>query len=344
MLTNKPIRIHRPRGAAWLVALTVLATGLVVLPATPAAAAGLLVTITPTSGAPGTALWPGQSTTVTGSVSVPFGVNSETVSIIDQTAAQTVASCTGHLPGGSTFSCPVVVSQTGPTTHLYYATAQETSFGKTSSGVSDSVALTWGESVYLQTAPLWVAPNTVAVGTTVTLTATSFLDVGPTPYYIEIFDSNGTRIAVCPTGRTCSTTVTQNAATTHDYRAYVGPNTLTPPIFGTYWRSADSYVTWNDGTNTVSINFIESNLFGLTASAPAIPQGYVIEIFDENSGQLLASCAVSPCIHEGGGDGSVFDGYVAFIAPPATTTLPPIGLLASSNTAQSGIPFEPFVS
>jgi hypothetical protein len=184
--------------------------------------------------------------------------------------------------------------------------------------------------------------NTVAVGAVVTLSATSYLDVGPSPYYLEIYDMTaGTRICLQGMGTTCTTTVSQNAAATHVYRAYVASRSDTPPIDGRYWRSADSYVTWNDGTKTALLHFNESNVLGILGSAPSIPQGYVFEIFDENSGQPIATCAASPC-NIFGGDASVFDGYVAFIAPAASTTLPPVGLLASSNTLQTGYPAPPF--
>jgi hypothetical protein len=343
MLSSKPIRLHLPRHVAWLVALTVLATGLVVLPATPAAADGLYVTITPTAGIPGSsALWSGQSTTLTASFNVINGL-SEIMYIFDETAGQTVGLCTGQLAGG-TFSCSAVVSQTGATTHVYYASAQEIAFWGGYTGQSRSTAVTWNlESVSLQTQSNGVASqNTVAVGTVVTLTAVSYLDVGPSPYYLEIFDlTAGTLIDLCAVGTTCSTKITENGPTTHVFRAYVTPYTDTPPVNGPYWRSADSYVTWNGGNQTVFLYFNESNTLIVYASAPAIPQGYVIEIFDENSGQPVASCAVSPCGYNNGGDGSVFDGYVAFIAPPANTTLPPAGFLASSNTKQTGLPAGP---
>jgi hypothetical protein len=347
MLTIKPSRSDRPRRAAWLVALTVLATGLVVAPAMPAAAAGLNVTITPQyAGDPGkSALWSAQSITVTGSLTVVNNGRHETVSIIDQTTGQTIRSCDGQLVSG-TLSCSVVVVQTGATTHVYYAAASELIFNVGyRTGQSYSVPVTWDyEQVLLQKTPLG-SPSTVATGTAVTLTATSYLDVGPSPYYLEIFDlTAGTRIGFCGVGFTCSATVTENAATTHVFRAYVTPSTLTPPVDGRYWLSADSYVTWNDGINTVFFNFTETHYLGLNATAPAIPQGYVIEIFDENSGQPVVSCAMSPCefdYPDGDPHAGVFDGYVAFIAPPDDTTLPPASFLASSNTGQTGYPAPP---
>src|SRR5215467_9882435 len=73
------------------------------------------------------------------------------------------------------------------------------------------------QSVYLRLNAPWQL-----VGGTATLTATTLSDVGPTPYYIEIFDKNtNARVGVCGYGTTCSTTVTQSAVTTHCYVAYI---------------------------------------------------------------------------------------------------------------------------
>jgi hypothetical protein len=61
------------------------------------------------------------------------------------------------------------------------------------------------------------------VGQSVTLTATTNADVGPTPYYITIYsETTGAGLAVCGFGSTCSATVSQDAAGTQDFEAFVG--------------------------------------------------------------------------------------------------------------------------
>ena len=57
-------------------------------------------------------------------------------------------------------------------------------------------------------------------GTAVTLTATANQDVGPTPYYILIFDG-GTIIQRCGSGTTCAITVNSATATTKTYVAKI---------------------------------------------------------------------------------------------------------------------------
>lgn len=60
-------------------------------------------------------------------------------------------------------------------------------------------------------------------GTAVTLTATVNTDVGPTPYYITIYDeTTGAELAVCGTGITCSATVSEPATGSHEFEAFIG--------------------------------------------------------------------------------------------------------------------------
>jgi hypothetical protein len=61
------------------------------------------------------------------------------------------------------------------------------------------------------------------VGAPVTLTATANTDVGPTPYYITIYDeTTGARLAVCGTGSTCSATVTETTPGAQEFAAFIG--------------------------------------------------------------------------------------------------------------------------
>jgi hypothetical protein len=330
---NTPIRFRHPRRAAVWVAVIVLATGWAVLPGGPAAAASPL-NVSLTSTAYG--LWSGQSATLTASVPIAprSGVYSEVLRILDQTVDQTVALCDGHLTSG-TFTCPAVVSQSGATAHVYYAYASEYTNGLGVFTGQTYTTLTWNlDTVSLLTGGN--GENTGPLGTSITLSAVSNLDVGPSPYYLEIFDlTAGSLITSCGSGTICTASISQTIATTHVYRAYVMLLNSTPPVTGSYWVSADSYVTWTGSGETVFLYFNESNNFVLYATAPSVPLGYVIEIFDENTGLPVATCSASPCSYTGGSS-SVFDGYVAFIDPGASTTLPPATFLASSDTRQTG--------
>jgi hypothetical protein len=61
------------------------------------------------------------------------------------------------------------------------------------------------------------------LGTAVTLTATANTDVGPTPYYITIYDeTTGAELAVCGTGITCSATVSESSTGSQQFEAFIG--------------------------------------------------------------------------------------------------------------------------
>jgi len=65
------------------------------------------------------------------------------------------------------------------------------------------------------------------VGQSVTLTATTNTDVGPTPYYITIYsETTGAELAVCGAGTTCSATVAQGTVRTQGFEAFVGDDVL----------------------------------------------------------------------------------------------------------------------
>ncbi len=86
------------------------------------------------------------------------------------------------------------------------------------------------------------------VGTAVTLTATANADVGPTPYYITIYDeTTGAELAVCGSGTTCSATVSESSTGSQRFEAFIGddvPGDGTPgfvlvasnQVTATWWR------------------------------------------------------------------------------------------------------------
>src|SRR5689334_971289 len=76
-------------------------------------------------------------------------------------------------------------------------------------------------------APSWsisltASATDVAVGSTVTLTATASQSISGTQYYIDIADqTTNSRVDFCSTGRTCRVPVSWNGAGSHTYVAYV---------------------------------------------------------------------------------------------------------------------------
>lgn len=61
------------------------------------------------------------------------------------------------------------------------------------------------------------------IGQSVTLTATTNVDVGPTPYYVTIYsETTGAELAVCGSGTTCTATVAQDTFGDQTFEAFVG--------------------------------------------------------------------------------------------------------------------------
>lgn len=190
---------------------------------------------------------------------------------------------------------------------------------------------------------LAAAPTTVGVGGSTTLTATTTIDVGPTPFFIEIYDvTTGTQVGVCGSGTTCSAVVSSSSATTQEYVAYIASGSTAFPPPGIQASSADSYVTWakiylalrgSSGGWTLSLSaprYTESQeTVTATANADVYPTPYYIEVFDEATGRMIGDC----------GSGSSCSityvpteesNLVAFVSD-LSTALPPAGAVASSN-------------
>ena len=207
--------------------------------------------------------------------------------------------------------------------------------------VAGSAAPALAASFFVQ---LSASPSTLAVGGTTTLTATTSSDVGPTRWFIDIFDATtGTRLKACSSGTTCTTTATSNVATTHQFVAFVAlANTTLPPsdIQGT---SNGAWVTWTNSPLRVTLSGpevdIEANGPGsyvATASADVRTTGYTIAIYDETTGQLVIFCTVGstcPMTFTPSVDGDELVAYLEtfievtsqFYPPPPNT------IVASSN-------------
>ncbi len=85
-----------------------------------------------------------------------------------------------------------------------------------------------------------VGVASVVVGTTVTLTATTNQELGPTPYYCVILDSSNTVLASSLSGMTCTTTVTSATPASKSYHAVVGNSDGTGAVVAT----SPLTVTW----------------------------------------------------------------------------------------------------
>ena len=133
----------------------------------------------------------------------------------------------------------------------------------------------------------------VPVNTSVTLTATTDQDVGPTPYVIAIYENGLSRIVACSTGTTCTISVTSSTSTTKTYQA-----TIENPADGTVLlRSNFVDVTWTPAVSwSVSLLADQTNVpvntsvtLTATANQDVGPTPYVIAIYE--GATSIASCS-----------------------------------------------------
>jgi len=152
---------------------------------------------------------------------------------------------------------------------------------------------------------LSASPPTVPVSTYSTLSATTSSDVGPTPWYIDIYDmTTGTLLKSCGAGTTCSVNVIEGLETTHAYAAYVAMPDSTPPPSDIQGTSNTSYVTWTNAGLSVTLDGPEVDIVNSTGPAtytatsnvdvttlPGPPS--VLIIYDETTRSMLGFCTVT---------------------------------------------------
>jgi hypothetical protein len=185
---------------------------------------------------------------------------------------------------------------------------------------------------------LTASQPTVSVGATSTLTATTSQDIGPSPFWTEIFDmTTGTRVTDCWTGTTCSASVSQAAATTHEYVAYLSDDSTAYPPPGIQETSTFSFITWSNLGWRVSLSApattYGSETVTATANGDVGPTPYYIEIFNE-TGTRLGVCAVGSICSVTFTPSYAGSHLVAFVSADSTA-LPPYGTVASSNVVTS---------
>jgi hypothetical protein len=149
---------------------------------------------------------------------VEIGPSASYAEIFDETTGTMIATC------GTGTACTATVSQAAATTHAYRAYFSQLSSVSPPPGVvqqTDVQYVTWSASGY-------------AISLSARfdhVTATSSIDVGPTPYYIQIFDlTTGARLAVCSSGTVCSADDNAPVGGPHGVAAFISSidPTLTP--------------------------------------------------------------------------------------------------------------------
>lgn len=198
----------------------------------------------------------------------------------------------------------------------------------TVAAVSGTAYTTWVAVTGMSASPQYLAPTGKS-----TITVSANVNVGPTPWYLELFDATtGAFLAYCGTGSSCSATVQQNTATIHKFVGYISNYGNTNPPTGVqssgsvyaYWMSlsisASSYGVAPGGTTTLTAS----------TNTDVGPSPYWLSIFDGTTGTKVTSCASgSSCSGNYTVAGSAVRDFWAYIGGSGTTA-PPAPLLESS--------------
>lgn len=271
-----------------------------------------------------TFLWPTQYATLTASANQDVGPTPYYIRIVDETAGVQVASC------GTGTTCAVSVTQPTATQHAYLAEITDGSANDLTDSV-DPVYVTW-HGVLVSLA---ASPGTVSVGGAATVSATASSDVGPSPFYIQIFDTTaGTRVGLCGFGNVCTVTVSQSVAGAHTYVAYVGAASTTAPPAALQATSNSAYVVWSDAGFVVSLTAPSSTFGSETVTATTNmdigPTPYYTEIIDESTGTMLTLCGAGTSCSTTFAPSPLGDDLVAFVTLVGGPQ-PPAGAVAASN-------------
>lgn len=270
-----------------------------------------------------TELWPTQYATLTATASADVGPTLYYIRIWDQESGSFLGSC------GSGTTCTVSVTRPTSAYGSFVAIIGDLS--------GNEVARSYWVGVHWHPAYLTMSasPTTLPVGSSTTLTVNASYDVGPSPFYIEIFDSTtGTLLKSCGTGTVCSVQATESTAGTHTYQAFLSQYGATFPPTGIQESPATQYVTWTSSGWSLSLSTDTTATYSYvtltaTASINVGPTPYYIQIFDEN-GTRIATCGSGSSCSVQYWPSMSGNALVAFIAT-ASGTLPPPNVQASSN-------------
>lgn len=283
-------------------------------------------------------LWPQQDVTLTATANMDVGPTPYYIRIYGSTFGgyPTPPGSPGYVATcGSGTTCTVSLTEPIATQQTYFAYVSDSSSNFPPGSIQATSApadVQWLPS----SVTLAASPTTVAVGGTSTLTATASMDVGPTPFYIEIYDTTtGSFIVDCGSGTSCSTSVSQSAASTHSYAAYIstfGEGFPPPNVQAT---SATGYVTWSNTGWQVTLSgptLVSSYAtYTATANMDVGPTPYDIYIIDEDNGSELAVCAGGTTCSTTFSPLSGGSTLVAYVATAAQSLQLPL-VQASSNT------------
>lgn len=272
--------------------------------------------------------WLTEPVTLTATANQDVGPTPYHIRIREGWGGPVIASC----PTGTTCSAVVVQNE-----YLFFGAEYVAVLEEVVPGFP-FVALDW-ESVYWPRVypELSVGSTTVGLGASTTVSATVNRNLSSGPLWLDIYDvTTGTRIGHEGYDDTCTATVSQAAAGTHTYKAFLTSNndgTLYPPA-NNFEETRIRYVTWTGTGYTISLSAPASSCedcfvtVTATTNVDVGPTPYYITIFNMNGTKLKSCSSGTSCSFQF--QPNSYDELVAFISSNSTTLLP-TNIQANSN-------------
>ena len=240
--------------------------------------------------------------------------------IFDQTTNHLIAACAK----GS--QCSVSYSAaSGSHTFVAFATPPTSSVPSSAVAVtSNRLTVGWLDSTVTATRTV------MGPGQSVTITATSTLDVHASGRWLEIYDlSAGKRLTYCSRGNICSTTMKMNDGGAHEIVGYVtgAPEAVSRPIYLT-WLAVSLSAT-SIGSQTGGTVYLRA-----TTNADLTDTPWVVGIYDEQGHLVDHACKVgATCSVQAWMSGSATPTYTAVIGSLPAVSATPGGKIVHSAVA-----------
>lgn len=281
-------------------------------------------------------LWATQGCTLTATADGDVGPSPYYIQIWNQSTNTLLASC----GSGTTCAVSAVSSSAATLGFVAYIGGCCGNPPPSEAAVSNQLSLHWQSIDYVTMAGSQIDPP---LGAVEGVGGSDLVDVGPTPFYIQVWDVNTKALLwQCGSGQSCGGQVSYSTAATHGYLATIATYATAFPPPNLQAQSETIWITWNTGPWQVSVDapthVTGSETVTATANANVLQSPYYIEIYAESAdgtgGTLIGACGGgTTCSASYTPVAGRENWFVAFIAS-YSTTLPPVNAQAASG----GIP------
>jgi len=282
--------------------------------------------------------WPTDATMLTATANMDVGPTPYYIRILDFDSNTFIATC------GTGTTCQASVTRPIIQTSSFAAFVEDLQGHEVADSMGGflfgALPVSWhGSGVRLTE-----SATTVPIGGAATLFASTSFDIGPSPFYVGVYDvTTGGFLAQYGFGTGIAASVSQGTATTHAYRAcFSGFGSSYPPP-NLLECGATQFVTWSNSGTTVSLSApsttFDDELVTATASFDVGPTPYFIQIYSIEDGRL-ASCGAGTTCSAAFTPSRTGSHLVAFIAP-SSIALPPALATAESAILETTLVDEP---